>query len=253
MQLSNYRHEYLCGLLMVILMLLPHSLHAQKFEAGLYGGFSAYHGDLNTERIFHKVYPAAGLVLRINHNDRISTRANATWSVLRSSDRSTAQRFINIMDHPDYPAVYYEFETDIFELSIQGEYNILPLASGSASARFTPYLFAGVGGVYFSPNPMEFGNGGTDRQPTQAHQHPDDDGEYNNLALVGLTGLGFKYNFTQHLSGSIDVGLRVSTTDYLDEVSHKGDPSKNDGYSFAGFSLTYALGVPRGAQARCPY
>ncbi len=246
---------YLRSFFLTLLVLTSASLHAQAFEAGILGGMSAYKGDLNTDRIYHKVYPAAGLLLRINHNDRFSTRVNIASSVLRGSDRSSDQPFRNILENPAHPTIYYEVETAIYELSLQGEFNILPFSQGDASTPFSPYLFAGVGGVFFSPDPMEFANGGSIREPTYGdHWHADDDQEYNNLTLAGLAGFGFKYNFTQHLSGGIEFGMRVTTTDYIDEVSNKGDPGKNDWYSFTGFTLTYDLGfLRRPGRVGCPY
>ncbi len=247
---------YILNILLSLLMLLPGMLHSQNFEAGLYMGFSAYRGDLNTERMFYKVYPAAGVVARFNHNQRLSTRINATYTVLRSSDRSTEQPYNNILDHPAYPAFYYEFETDMVELSAQSELNILPFEQGNMHTVWTPFLFAGAGGIYFSPNPMEFAHGGAYRTQTGGrHWHPEDDQDYLNLALAGFAGAGVKFNISSRFSATFDIGMRITSTDYLDEVSHKGDPGQNDWYSFTGLSLTYGFcgSRYRSRGIGCPY
>ena len=155
--------------LLILLMLLPGKLHGQNFEAGPFLGFSAYNGDLNTERVFHKIYPAAGAVARFNHNQRLSTRINATYTVLRGSDRSTVQRYRNVLGHPD--------------------------------------------------------------------------------------GVGVKYNVSSNFSGSFEIGMRITGTDYLDEVSRKGDPGQNDWYSFTGLTLTYGFDGYRSFRSGkgCPY
>ena len=229
-------------IMLIILMLMPGKLDAQNFEAGAFAGFSAYIGDLNTDRLFHKVYPAAGVVARFNHSQRLSTRINATYSILRGNDRNTGQPYSNILESADYPSVYYEFETGMVEFSIQSELHLFPFKYDDMPISWTPYLFAGAGGIYFSPNPMEISDGGSLRDPAGgAHWHPDDDADYLNLALVGFAGLGVKYKLSRHFSASVEIGLRITSTDYLDEVSLKGDPQRNDWYSFTGLTLTYGF------------
>ncbi len=233
---------YLIYIILIILMLMPGKLHAQNFEAGAFAGLSAYIGDLNTNRLFHKVYPAAGAVARFNHSQRLSTRVNATYSVLRGSDRNTSQPYSNILESADYPNIYYEFETSMVELSLQSEFHILAYRQEEMLKAWAPYIFAGAGGIYFSPNPMEASDGGGLRDPAGvAHWHPDDDADYLNLALVGFAGLGIKYKLSRNFSASVEIGLRITSTDYLDEVSHKGDPGRNDWYSFTGLTLTYGV------------
>ena len=236
-------------------MLSSISLHAQEFEAGILGGMSAYKGDLNTDRLYYKVYPVAGMILRINHSDRISTRANISWTVLRGSDRSIYQPFFNILENPAHPRIYYEFETTTYELSFQGEFNILPFRKDDASTRFAPYIYAGLGGILFEAEPMELDSRTSSISPTNGdHWHDNDDQNYNNLALAGLAGIGFKVNFTSKLSGGIEIGMRLTTTDYLDEVSHKGDPDDNDWYSYTNFTITYGFGSnSRPSRVGCPY
>jgi len=241
---------------LITVMLLPGKLHAQNFEAGPFLGFSAYTGDLNTERMFHKIYPAVGAVARFNHNNRLSTRVNATYTVLRGSDRSTEQPYRNILEDPAHPAVYYEFETDVVEISVQGELNILPFRQGDMLIVWAPYLFAGAGGIYFNPDPMEFANGGTFREPTGGdHWGTGEDGDYLNLALVTFAGVGVKYNVSSNFSGTFEIGMRISNTDYLDEVSRKGDPGQTDWYSFTGLTLTYGFDGYRSFRSGkgCPY
>ncbi len=228
--------------LLILSLLLPGKLPAQNFEAGAFGGVSSYIGDLYSDRLFHQVYPAAGAVARINHNQRLSTRFNATYSMLLGDDRDTVQLYSNILEHVDHPSVYYAFETRVVEVSVQGEFHLLPYRHGDGLAIWTPYLFAGAGGLYFSPDPMQRSDGSRLRDATGgAHWHIDDDPGYFNLALVGFAGLGAKYSLSEKLSATLEAGLRITGTDYLDEVSHKGDPGQNDWYTFTGLTLTYSI------------
>lgn len=243
------------GVLLSFLMLTTVGVKAHDFEVGIMGGMVAYNGDLNRDNLYHKVYPAGGLMLRVNHNTRISTRLNAYWGMLRGSDRNTKERFTNILENDNYPATYYAFETSFYEVSLQGEFNILPFPRHAFFTPLAPYLFAGVGGMYFSPDPLMFRYGGIFRAPSDgAHWHADDDQEYAKLALAGFAGIGIKYQLNSRLSGAFEFGFRLTTTDYLDEVSHKGAPDYNDSYSFTGFTLTYKLGQQhRPMKVGCPY
>jgi hypothetical protein len=228
--------------LLFILILMPCKLHAQYFDTGAFAGMSAYIGDLNTDRLFNKVYPAAGAVARFNHNQRLSTRINATYSVLRGSDRNTGKPYNNILNDINYPSVYYAFETSIVELSLQSEFHILPFWPEDFYIAWAPYIFVGAGGLYFSPNPMKFSDDGNLRDHTGgAHWHINDDLGYLNLALVGFAGLGVKYKLSRNLTVSVEIGLRIASTDYLDEVSLKGNPGNNDWYSLTGLTLTYGF------------
>lgn len=233
-------------LLLIVLLLLAVMVHAQRFEAGAFGGISVYTGDLNPDRLFHEVYPAGGVVARFNHSQRLSTRLNATYSMLRGNDSQTGQAYSNILESPDYPSDYYAFETPMVELSVQGEFHLLPLRQSDSPALWTPYLFAGAGGLYFSPEPMQLSDGGSSGGPTGgAHWHLDDDAGYMELTWVGIAGLGVKYRLSRSFTASLEAGLRITGSDYLDEVSHKGDPGRNDWYTLAGLSLTYGIDSPR--------
>jgi hypothetical protein len=58
---------------------------------------------------------------------------------------------------------------------------------------------------------------------------------------VGFAGLGVKYKLSRNLTVSVEIGLRIASTDYLDEVSLKGNPGNNDWYSLTGLTLTYGF------------
>lgn len=247
--------SYLYCFLLSLLILLPGRLEAQQLEGGGYAGLSGYQGDLNQGMMFHKISPAAGLLFRVSHTPRLSTRAHAIYSVLRGSDRNTEQTHSNIMAHPAYPDVYYEFETGMIEIGLQGELNLLPFNPGDWLTPMTPYLFLGAGGLFFDPSPMVLSDSGNQRRPAEgAHRHPDDDSAYRSFALMGMAGGGFKFYLSPELSGGFELGLRFTATDYLDEVSQNGDPGIKDRYTFAGFTLTYYLGrLHRRRAPGCPY
>ena len=241
---------------LIVLMLAPGQLKAQFAEAGLFSGIGAYQGDLNTDRLAHKVSPAAGMFVRFNHHQRFSSRVSATYGMLRGSDRSTEQTHSNILNEPAYPVVYYEFETRMAELSVMGELHLRTRDRQRLEGGPAPYLFVGIGAIYFDPFPLRLSNGGTQSEPANgAHRHPDDDPDYPNLAVAGLAGGGVTFRLSPRLSAGMEFGMRFTGTDYIDEVSHKGDPGKNDRYVFTGLVLTYGLDYYRNRSSGrgCPY
>ena len=240
---------------LLLLLLISTTAGAQIYEIGLQGGISAYRGDLNLDKYFNKIHQAGGLMIRYNHNQHVSARLNGTYTVLRGSDLRSRNPYIIFPPNREY-----EFETTLLELSLQAEINFLPFTSGDVETRFTPYLFGGLGGIYF--NPTGYTNAHTANwEEIDNHAHwyggvkPDD---FSNLSVISLMGFGFKFNIVQDFIAGIEWGMRYAGlpgnngrgTDYLDMVSLKGNPKNNDWYSILGVSFTYKF-LDR-SQPPCP-
>jgi hypothetical protein len=253
-------HRYVKKILLAILMLSAYSAKAQIYEVGFTGGMSSYMGDLNSKNLFHRVYGGTGAMIRYNHNQHISGRLNAFYSILRGSDMRGDQPYMILPISKQF-----EFETDLIELSIQAEINFLPFITGNTDTRFSPYLFGGLGGIYF--NPRANSNAHT-TNPTVINFDDDDiindwgnelrPGEYSNFSIISIFGYGFKYNLSENFIAGIEWGMRYAGapllnrygTDYLDMVSLKGNPKNNDWYSVLGFTFTYKF-LDR-SQPPCP-
>ena len=250
-------------ILLFTLLLMPGVVSAQSsFETGLWGGVSSYNGDLNRDNLYGEIHPAAGLLFRYNFNQRLSARMTLSLSVLKGDDLDMEEDYHIFERDPDTGEPWYEFETDIHEFSLQAEFNILPFEPGNMETRISPYVFAGGGGVYFYPTPWRVSENG-DLRENPGHDHwaagewpPGEEGDYSNLALLGLGGLGVKMNLTPRLTAGLEWGLRITNSDYLDEVSQRSPYSdETDWYSFGGITLTYrfeGLGLRR-TQGHCPY
>ncbi len=244
-------------LLLFTLLLMPVVVSAQTFETGLWGGVSSYNGDLNRNNLYDEVNPAAGVLFRYSFNQRLSARMTLSISVLKGDDLDMEPGYHVIDRDPGSDEPWYEFETDIHEFSLQAEFNILPFEPGEMATRISPYVFAGGGGVYFYPTPWRVADGGDDRQPAAGrHWGAGEDDDYNNFALLGLGGLGVKVNLSPRLSAGLEWGLRITNSDYMDEVSQKSPYSdETDWYSFGGFTLTYRFDgfSLRRRQGHCPF
>ena len=244
------------SLLLFALLLIPGVLSAQTFETGMWGGISSYNGDLNRDKLYKDVYPAAGLLFRYNLNQRLSARMTASFSVLTGDDLDVDPAYHVIPRDPGSEEPWYEFETDIHEFSLQLELNILPFEQGDMSTRIAPFVFAGGGAVYFYPTPRKVSDGGDTRQATNdAHWHPGEDQDYNNRALLGLGGIGVRMNITPSLTMGLEMGLRITDTDYIDEVHQKSQyTDETDWYTFTGITLTYGFEASRRrGGVGCPY
>ncbi len=118
------------------------------------------------------------------------------------------------------------------ELSGVFEYHFLDWRDARRKLRFTPYLFAGAG---------LFGISGNDHKAA----------EYSNVQLAIPFGAGMKYVLNPKYYISLEVGIRKTFFDYLDNVSGSpnttnknyqyGNPNDYDNYFFTGISLTYTF------------
>ena len=142
--------------------------------------------------------------------------------------------------------------------------------------RYSPFLFAGVGGVHFNPKTNLYG---TEYElPQYATESADLSDKYKKYAITIPYGAGVKYNISGNWNLVGELGYRTAFTDYLDDVSGKypdlinldpndikrdltdpsnpkigvpgtqrGDFRKRDTYMFGGFSLTYTF-----VSRKCP-
>ncbi len=232
----------LLSLLIIIISYLP--ANGQIYEVGASVGMSAYRGDLNLNKIFNKTHSAGGLILRYSHNEHIGARLNLGYTLLRGSDSRSDNPYIifpnTASSPPSAPPVrQFSFETTVLEASLQIEVNFLPFTAGDPETRFTPYIFGGGGGIYFNPDIYR------DKQPYEGDDHliipttGDLEDTGRNFAAIGLAGFGFKLNVVRDIVVDASWGFRFSDTDYLDEVSLRGNPKDNDYYSIISLTVTY--------------
>ena len=196
--------------LIVLCASIAFFVRAQKgLELGGWIGSSHYFGDLKTEFSLNEPGLAIGLAGRYNFNERISAKASLNLGHLRGDDsdsNNTFERERNL-----------SFKSAIVDLSSQLEFNFLPYVHGSSDDFFTPYIFAGLSGFSFSPRTDLNGTTyslrhfGTEGQPIGE--------EYGKFSLAINFGLGVKWDINVDWSMNIEVGMRATSTDYIDDVS----------------------------------
>lgn len=202
---------------MISLMLLGSSAFSQ-LHVGVFGGLSAYQGDL-TDKIFPKktTNGAIGISLNYELTEQIMLRGQFLYTIIGGADRFS--------DDSALIRRNLSFETSLVEFSAMGEYYFMNLYD----RKFSPYLFAGLAVYHY--NPYAF-NGTTTKvflQPlsTEGQGLTGYSGKPYSLTQFAIPfGGGIKYAFSEKLRLGLEFGLRKLFTDYLDDVStNYADPA----------------------------
>ena len=112
------------------------------------------------------------------------------------------------------------FNTNIFELAVQGDFNFFKFMPNDPDHRFTPYVTIGVG--LFSYDPYAYYNGAKNfLRPlnTEGETFYKNRKAYGTMAFCFPIGAGFKYNISENINLSFEIAHRFTTTDYIDDVS----------------------------------
>jgi len=222
-------------------------------ELGFSVGGAQYFGDLNTGGALNTIKPTVGIFYRKYLNDYIGVRAHLRVSQLGYSDVYNTNEFQRRRN--------LSFNSQVFELDLQGDFNFFRFEPGSYDYRFSPYFTGGVGLFHF--NPYAYLNGKRyDLQPLRTEgqgsaQYPDRK-PYGLVSYAFLVGGGFKYNLSRKVNIGLELLYRFTQTDYLDDVSktYAGPalfPPKPNGENTVAYLLqdrSYATGDPIGVAGR---
>ncbi len=187
----------------------------QEGEIGFTLGAAHYFGDLNTRAALNRPKLAFGAFFRKQFGNYIGLRVAAHYAQLGYSDiyntHNEYQRRRNL-----------SFNSNIFELALQGDFNFFKFVPGDPDHSFTPYITFGAG--IFSYDPYAYLNGqkyflrtlATEGQGTAAYP---DRKPYNTMAVSIPFGVGIKYAINDRMNVGFEVAHRFTNTDYLDDVS----------------------------------
>jgi len=226
-------------------------------EFGVSIGTAHYFGDLNTNASLNRLKPAVGVFFRKQFNNYLGLRISTHYAQLGFSD---------IYSKNDYQkSRNLSFNTDIWEFALQGEFNFFKFMPNDPAYSFTPFVTLGLG--VFSYNPYAYLDGkkvflrplGTEGQNIG---YAGVDGKkrkpYGSMAVCVPIGMGIKYNISQKVNLSFQITHRLTSTDYLDDVSttfigvDKFVQLPNGQLSTAGLlqDRSYEKGVPIGIEGR---
>jgi Domain of unknown function (DUF6089) len=184
-------------------------------EFGVLGGVSQYFGDLNPDLHFNTPKAAFGIFFRKQVTDYIAVRIQGQFAQLGYSDVYNTQNAFDLRRN-------LSFNTNVWQLGIQGDFNFFRFIPGDGDHRSTPYLTFGIGMFSFDPYAYLGGQKyylrelGTEGQGSPAYP---DRQPYSNIAAYIPLGLGYKYNLNPKMNIGIEVVYNFTTTDYLDDVS----------------------------------
>ena len=252
-------------LVLVVIFLIPCQLIAQKCpdgrsfnkkgktsELSIGAGASQYFGDLNVVNMsdrrilgeLHKdqIKAVISLGYRYYFSRFFNFKANLLYTRLQASDK------FNEVE-AEYSTTWFRsyrnltVRTDLLELSVLMEWNLIGFEPGDFKRVFSPYIFAGGGMIYFDPrapynkdymsnvdaNSTSTASKKFDEpydkwvrlQPlgTEGQGLPGYPDKYSLVQPVLIAGLGCKFNISSSLTMAFEVGHHFTFTDYLDDVS----------------------------------
>lgn len=186
--------------------------YVQEGEFGITAGAAHYFGDLNNRAAINRPKPALGIFFRKQFGNYVGLRVAGHYAQLGYSDIYSKNEFQQRRN--------LSFNTNIFELSLQGDFNFFKFLPNNPYYIFTPYITFGAG--IFSYDPYAFYNGQKNYlRPlnTEGQTFYKNRKAYSSMAVCFPIGAGVKYNISENLNISFEISHRFTGTDYIDDVS----------------------------------
>ncbi|HJW17654.1 MAG TPA: DUF6089 family protein [Flavisolibacter sp.] len=244
-----------------------------QVRLGIFGGLSNYQGDL-TDKPYKSSKPAFGITASFPVSQRFSIRTGLTLAKIAGAD--------SLSDRPELIIRNLSFQSKITEFSVVGQYDIFNIDD----IRWTPYIFGGLAVFHFNPFTYDSSQTKVYLQPLSTEGqglqgYPEKPYTLTQLSLP--FGAGVKYAISDRVQIGLEVGLRKTFTDFLDDVSGgyadpadllagkgqqsvdlsyrgdelgnaayptkgftRGNPKAKDYYYFSGLHLSFALGGGEG-------
>jgi hypothetical protein len=244
----------LIGILFTTLVSGAQSSIVQEGEFGIGVGAAHYFGDLNTRARLNRPKIAASAFFRKNFGNYIALRVGASFAQIGYSDVYNT--------HNEY--MYrrnLSFNSNIWELALQGDFNFYRFLPGEPGLNFTPYITLGAG--IFNYDPYAYLNGekyflrplGTEGQGSSLYPERQ---QYSSMGICIPFGVGVKYSLNERINVGFEVVHRFSNSDYLDDASKTYPdpiifPPLPDGSPSPALLLSdrsYQTGVPIGIKDR---
>ncbi len=180
---------------------------AQTWEIGGTAGTSGYIGDFNPANPLKFTDPAFGVFIKRNFNGYFSVKINYTYGTIRGADSLSANQQSRQRN--------LSFFSTLEEYSLIAELNFIKYIPEAGQNKFTPFIFAGIGTVKYTPQALYKGQQYALRPlMTEGQASP-----YKDHAIAIPYGAGFKYNFSGKWNFIADLGYRNLNTGYLDDVN----------------------------------
>lgn len=144
MMMKKYLLLFVIGILAVINHVnAQYQSTVQEGEFGVSLGSAHYFGDLNTRANINRPKLAAGLFFRKQFGNYIGLRVAAHYAQIGYSDIYSSNEFQKRRN--------LSFNSNVWELALQGDFNFFKFVPGDPYARFTPYITLGAGVFSYDP------------------------------------------------------------------------------------------------------
>lgn len=186
--------------------------YVQEGEFGISAGVAHYFGDLNNRGMINRPKIALGAFFRKQFGNYTSVRLSGHYALLGYSDTYSDNDFQKRRN--------LSFNTNVFEIALQGDFNFFKFIPTDPDHAFTPYATLGIG--FFGYDPYAF------YQNQKVYLRPlNTEGEtfykgrkaYGSIAMAFPIGFGVKYAINDRVNISFEIAHRFTTTDYIDDVS----------------------------------
>ena len=204
---------YRIFLLVAMFITYATSSSSQRVHLNLFGGIANYKGDLQynakggKQISFKQPKFAAGIGMEYELSDKLSLRLAFTSAKIHADDKK----------QPGQEQRNLNFTSSIFDVMLGAQYYIID----PTAHRVSPYVFAGVG--YFHYNPYTFDAAGEKvlLQPlnTEGQGFVEGRDPYKLSQFSIPFGGGIKFPVSDNLRIGVEISLRKTFTDYLDDVS----------------------------------
>lgn len=188
------------------------STFLSRSELGFHVGQMYYLGDLNPSKQFYESNLAGGLMYRFNWQTRMALRFNFTAGSVEAYDKDS--------DKPLLVNRNLDFQSKIREFAGGIEFYHSPFQIGNKRYYGTFYFLTQVGLFYMNPTTtyngetVELNKLGTEGQGSSLNKKR----KYNNLQLCVPIGIGGKLSLGKFATFNLDIAIRKTFTDFLDDV-----------------------------------
>ncbi len=197
-------------------------------------GIINYFGDLNplaqyVSTDITKSRPSLGISVMKKISPRMMLRGSLSWGRIIGDDNQAANP--NDERHRYRYIRNAHFRNDIFELAAGITYDLMPSAGIYYKRRSkVPYLSVGVAAFYHNPmarTPAQYGGRWTYLRPLGTEgqnatpSNPEDKyaKPYSLFQIAIPVGVGMRFKLNDRTDLAVEVGYRITFTDYLDDVS----------------------------------
>lgn len=186
-------------------------IHAQYLEVGVFTGVTSYQGELQKKAWeAEETNLAYGAFARYNMNKFLTVKLQGMYGKVSGNDLN--HRAID----PDRLR-NLSFESSIIEASLTAEINVFGFdVRGKTGSSI--FLYGGVAGFKFNPR-AQLNGIMYDLQPLGTEGQNENGNAYSLVSAAFPIGIGAKISISQRLNMSLDYGMRLTMTDYVDDVS----------------------------------